>query len=658
MSTRARNYCMEIAVLAIAFSSTVRADQSGSATLTTQLSLNLDTGTVSGTGGDILWNGTALTPQGRAALYNLGKFGTRVFKSIRARTAAVPAYSAAPIPASKLTAGDIFGVHTNRGNYAKVIVTAAESGSLSLQYTTFQYTGIVEGNRSIAPRPAAFGPPPFITQIQNNYSFLVFGAPNYGIAPGSIFVVEGQNLNGNQTPVLQSSAAPGLPTTLNQTSLSVTVNGVTTTPALYYASNAAVAAVLPSGTPVGMGTLTATYNGNSTMAPIQVVPSAIGLDTLYGTGAGAGVVTDSNFNVLDLTNSAVPGETIILWGSGIGADTSNDDRTYPQLQNNLTNIPLEVYIGGISANVLYRGRSPYPGLDQINVVVPANVTRGCFVSVVVETGSIVSNTVTVPVNPKGGACSDPALGLSGTQLQSLANKGSAPVNTLTVILSQYTSSNGTEEDQALVLSTSITSPEFGAGNFYASQGSCSVFQPGTRFPFQAPLDAGAIQLNGPAGMVDLPSQAGGVFYESPLPSGSLTKFPGTYTFTGSGGEDVGSFQAAINVQTPFTLTDQGALTSIVRSQGATVTWSGGFANGDVMVNGVGASTNGSINFYCHAPSNAGQLTIPPSTLLALPPGGGKLLVVNSTAPQIVTASGVDLGLATGVVSFEVPANFK
>jgi uncharacterized protein (TIGR03437 family) len=58
--------------------------------------------------------------------------------------------------------------------------------------------------------------------------------PNYGIAPGSLFAIQGMNLNNNSTPVLQSSAAPGLPTTLNQTSLSVTVNGVTTTPALYY----------------------------------------------------------------------------------------------------------------------------------------------------------------------------------------------------------------------------------------------------------------------------------------------------------------------------------------------------------------------------------------------------------------------------------------
>ena len=78
---------------------------------------------------------------------------------------------------------------------------------------------------------------------------------------------------------------------------------------------------------------------------------------------------------------------------------SNDDRTFPQKQDNLTNVPMQVYIGGISANVLYRGRSQYPGVDQINVAIPANVTPGCYVSVVAQSGSIVSNTVSLAVHP-------------------------------------------------------------------------------------------------------------------------------------------------------------------------------------------------------------------------------------------------------------------
>ncbi|HEY1756484.1 MAG TPA: hypothetical protein VGG72_13875 [Bryobacteraceae bacterium] len=662
MLSRHRTKHLAVAAFAIALSAAAWADQSGNATLTANTYLNLDTGAMSNAGGDILWNGTAVAPQGRAGLYNLGKYGSRVFKSIAARSAAGAPYSAAPIPAGTLVAGDVFGVHTNGGHYAKVIVTAVNGASLSLQYTTFITAGIAAGSNTAVKveANAAFGPPVFIFQVQNNYSFLLPGVPNYGIAPGSLFAIQGQNLNGTSQPVLQSSAAPGLPTTLNQTSLSVTVNDVTTTPALYYASSTALAAVLPSNTPVGAGTITVTYNGQvSQPAPIQVVPSAVGLDTLYGTGAGSAVVTDANFNVLGLTNSAMPGQTVTLWGSGVGADTSNDDRTYPLNQNNLTNIPMQVYIGGIPANVLYRGRSQFPGLDQIDVVVPASVPLGCYLSVVVETGSIVSNSVSLPVSPKGGACSDPALGLSGTQLQSLANKGVSPVKSVALVVSQQTGLNGAVSDGVLAFSISVNSSEFGAGYLYPSEGSCSVYPPGYGFPFpiQGPLDAGEIQLTGPSGGVDLQLEGEG-FYVAQLPSGSVTSNPGAYTFVGSGGKDVGAFNVAINVQTPFSLTNKTALASITRSQGATITWSGGFTGGEVMVKGVGASTNGSVNFYCHVPSSAGQLTIPVSNLLALPPGNGKLIVFNTTALQTVSASGLDLGLAAGVVSYELFTAFK
>src|SRR5580658_6897738 len=333
--------------LAAALSTAALADQSGNVTLTSNTSLNLDTGAISSVGGDVFWSGTALATQGQAGLYNLGRFGSRIFRSITARSAARAPYSAASIPAGALIVGDIFGVRTNSGHYAKVLVTAVNGPSLVLQYATFIAPG-----PSIAAHPGIAGPPPFIYQVQNNYSFLLPGVPNYGIAPGSLFAIQGLNLSGNSTAVLQSSAAPGLPATLNQTSLSVTVNGVTTTPVLYYTSEAAVAAVLPSTTPVGTGTITLNFNGNKTQAPILVVASAVGLDTLLGAGGGAGVVTDSNYNLLGLTNSATPGAAVTLWGSGVGADTSNGDTTYPQKQNNLTNIPMQVYIGGISANIL------------------------------------------------------------------------------------------------------------------------------------------------------------------------------------------------------------------------------------------------------------------------------------------------------------------
>jgi uncharacterized protein (TIGR03437 family) len=100
---------------------------------------------------------------------------------------------------------------------------------------------------------AALDAAPNITQILNNSSGTPPGLPNYGIAPSSIFIVAGTGLADPGTPVLQSSAAPGLPLTLNGASLTVVVNGVTTHPALYYTSSTQLAAVMPAATPLGTG---------------------------------------------------------------------------------------------------------------------------------------------------------------------------------------------------------------------------------------------------------------------------------------------------------------------------------------------------------------------------------------------------------------------
>src|SRR5579863_1768799 len=170
MLSKHRTRHLALATMALALSTAAWADQSGNAILAANTYLNLDTGAISSAGGDILWSGTSLAPQGRAGLYNLGKYGSRVFKSIALRSASGAPYNAIPIPARVLVAGDVFGVRTNGGHYAKVIVTAVNGASLSLQYTTF-----IAERSSMAARPGVSGPPVFIYQIQNNYSFLLAG---------------------------------------------------------------------------------------------------------------------------------------------------------------------------------------------------------------------------------------------------------------------------------------------------------------------------------------------------------------------------------------------------------------------------------------------------------------------------------------------------
>jgi uncharacterized protein (TIGR03437 family) len=241
---------------------------------------------------------------------------------------------------------------------------------------------------------------PLVSQILNNSSFLPFGYPNYSIAPSSLFVVTGSGLADPGDPVLHSSEAPGLPLTLNGASLTVVVNGVTVHPALYYTSPTQLAAVLPAATPVGFGTITVTYNGQTSQpAPMDVVPTALGINNYYG---NVGVATDNTTGaLLTYTNTGVPGETIVLWTTGLGADPADSDTTLT-LTPHAINTPLQIYIGGIQAAILYAGASPYPGVDQINLTIPAGVPSGCWVPLVAVTnGNAVGNVVTLPISAGG-----------------------------------------------------------------------------------------------------------------------------------------------------------------------------------------------------------------------------------------------------------------
>ncbi len=175
----------------------------------------------------------------------------------------------------------------------------------------------------------------------------------------------------------------GLPLTLNGASVSVTVNGVTTHPAFYYAIATDLAAVLPSSTPVGTGTIVVNYNGGSASAPITVVPSALGFIT-YNPGSGGvglgNVTNNSTGAVYNYNNSTAPGDTIVLWGSGLGASIDSD--TLYTSSPHAINVPLQIYIGGLPAVIAYQGSSGYPGLNQIDVTIPKGVQPGCGVSVV------------------------------------------------------------------------------------------------------------------------------------------------------------------------------------------------------------------------------------------------------------------------------------
>ena len=111
--------------------------------------------------------------------------------------------------------------------------------------------------------------------ILNAASYSLTGLPNSGIAQGSMFLVFGSGLG--PAAISQVSAFP-LPNELAGTSMKVTVNGVTQVVPMVYTLASQICGILPSSTPIGTGTLTVTYNNQtSAPAPIRVVKTAVGI---------------------------------------------------------------------------------------------------------------------------------------------------------------------------------------------------------------------------------------------------------------------------------------------------------------------------------------------------------------------------------------------
>ena len=626
--------------LAVVLSQAALGSISSTVTLSQNSTLNLDTGTTGTSGGDLLFS-FGFEFQGSATRLNFGPVGATYYNTV-SRTLLLQAAAGFQNGSLSVAVNTVVGVHTSGGNWAKLLITASSDHSITFQFTTFTTNG-----------PNA----PSITQIQNNYSYALEGLPNYGIAPGSMFIIKGAKLNNQPPSNLQSSAPPGLPTMLNGTSISVSVNGTTVMPGIYYTSPTQLAAVLPSNVPAGTGTITVNNNGQSS-APeqLQVVQSALGFGTYDGTGNGLALAQDAGYNPFSTTNSATPGQTIILWGSGVGADTTNDDKTYPQKQNDLGGVPMQINIGGLDAAILYRGRSQFPGVDQVVVTIPNDVPVGCAVSIVAVSGNIVSNSVTLPIAQGGGTCAEPDVFPSAGVIQDLRSKPFVSYGQFLIGAANFPPGRSTNASASFSRAPGSVFANF---NRVASNGSCRTFQGVQGSPpaqtFVAHPDLGTLSVLGPAGfpatMHTLNPESGTYDVIYPVPSSG-----GDFEFSGTGGQDVGAFKATVNFPPPVVPANSSAPTDL--DQGVTVTWTGGAPDTYVEIYGSSSTAGGTVNvqFFCFEKAGAGRFLIPSWVLLALPPFNEKLfflLLSNVTNPQPFSVPGLDFAFGIAAAAFQI-----
>jgi uncharacterized protein (TIGR03437 family) len=511
--------------------------------------------------------------------------------------------------------------------------------------------------------------------VKNSASYANPAFQNGAIAQGSLFVIFGAGMGPAQ---IQYASSFPLPTTLAGTSANVTVNGTTAACIIIYTQDGQLAAILPSTTPIGTGTIAVTYNSvASPTAPIKVVANSPGLFTRNQQGSGPGVIQDANGAYNSFTNAFKPGQTVTFWGTGFGPIAGNDAVQPPT--GNLPGTNVTALIGGQAATVTYAGRSAYAGVDQINVTIPSGVS-GCFVSVGFFVNNVPSNFTDIAVSSTGSVCSDPNL-FTSADIQHVADGN--PMRLGTALLSQFTAS-GTllglplkvdyetgksyyqKYDPATFLNSLTT-----LADLAVSPGSCSIFQfSNGAFVDPVPstgLDAGA-NINATNGSTTDPiaKSVTGHYqatFVTPNPLGSSTP---TFLVPGAtlsldnttGGTDVGAFKFNITQPPAITWTNKPIAATISRTADLKITWTGGAPGSYVYALGLSPiepTNNTGVEFVCVANQADLGLTVPAAILSALPPSvsisefgftvPGGLISVNATTITRGTAPGLDVFLA-------------
>jgi uncharacterized protein (TIGR03437 family) len=523
---------------------------------------------------------------------------------------------------------------------------------------------------------------PSITNVVNNASGIVQALPNGGIAQGSLFLVTGSGLG--PTPlVVDSSSKPFQQTTLAGTSVSVTIGSSTTNALMYYTSDGQVSALLPSNTPTGTGTVTVTYNGQaSATSPITVVQNNPGIFTWTQNGQGIAIVTYPDYSVVSAIpgsgnlsgtgpgkyfGAANPGDTLILWATGLGP-VSGSDGSGAGLGQNMPNIQLAVWLGGVQAPVSYQGRSGCCiGEDQIVFGVPANVPTGCAVPIVLQVGNNLSNYGVIPIANGSRSCTPSSPTLTSSVVQSLSGPN-APINYGQISLRRQlaSASNGlqyvdvgqgtfaqitiADQTQPLLLSYLDTEP----------LGTCLVsnsLTPSTSLPTLTTngIDAGRISIAGPGGTQFMTEHAGfgqPTQYVVTLSSSGTYLSAGNYTITGAGGNDVGSFSAKLTVTAPspsWPSTEQFTVSNgITRANGVVINWINPSSNYFIEISGRVATdstlTTGA-SYTCLVSSTLSTFTVPANVLLAMPAASpyGEIDFKPTVVPVPYTANHLTFG---------------
>jgi uncharacterized protein (TIGR03437 family) len=283
------------------------------------------------------------------------------------------------------------------GVFTASLSTSALNQASSALFLTATYSGDVDFAASTSPAQAesVFGTQLAITNAAS------YSETNF--APGSAVALFVNNF------VNTTLAATGFPLPNSLSGVSVTIadsTGVVQAMQLYFVSPTQINVLIPTNVATGLATITITNASGGTASGIAVIsPTAPGIFTADQNGQGVVQgqfedVTPANAQTVSATAQYNP--TTQLWtASGLTMNTT--DSYYLLLYGtgirNAAAGSVTATINGVKVTVSYAGAQPqYPGLDQVNLIIPNSLKGSGSVPVVVSVAGQATNTVTITLN--------------------------------------------------------------------------------------------------------------------------------------------------------------------------------------------------------------------------------------------------------------------
>jgi uncharacterized protein (TIGR03437 family) len=203
------------------------------------------------------------------------------------------------------------------------------------------------------------------------------------VAPGELISVFGDKLASRR------ESAPGVPLPTRLADAEVLLGGRSLP--IVFASERQMNVQIPHDVPLNsrQQLVLQRADASSSSETLLVVPAQPAVFTKDQSGSGEGVIVHGVSNALVSADSpAAPGETVVIYCTGLGAVTPAVPAGQASPVAARTVVPVSVTIGGRSAEVAYAGVTPGSvGLYQVNAIVPEGIAPGAAVVTVSAAGA-------------------------------------------------------------------------------------------------------------------------------------------------------------------------------------------------------------------------------------------------------------------------------